>query len=890
MFKTKDKDKDIEIEPPRPPSTSLTNIQEIEAQHNAPLEKYLMLGFVQRGNSGDEAFIQPYKILFPDTILVFKSIDDTEEIPSDISVVILIGGDVINDYFCMKIKDLLETFNGPCYAISVGIPFVSQAKYTSIFDHVILRSKQDIPITTKIIGERNVDYLPDITWVLKPLLPSRPNLIEPRSSAKPLRFGICLARPAFFKNDYDQEMINEIVLFIYTLVHDYPKCEINLIAFNSSVNIAESDYITNKTVYDRLSNYPNVKNCVDISLTDPFEMLKFIGTHDIIVGMRFHSIVFSMIQNVPFVSMYSTRKINNLLTDFNLLEFGYKLPVDKDYKPIELKCSQLLELVSKRLNTTNVEIKVNISDYDYIKRIVKQKKRKQIFVKNFYNENFDDMLEKTHEMIKKYLHIDDAQIESWENDSVSTTELLKKTNKDAMNFARLICFGITNKIGVPYLWGLKDNMLKPGFHVTEAIKWIYEDYAERCKVIAESFNYYPIINPEKRIVIDINYMCQDNYSGLHRSGWSYVLSGLQHLDARNVEKPADIIVDTCLERSFLWGVDVTKTALIVPYKSSWVGIIHHTFDTTYSHYNCHTLLNTPEFIDSMPHCKCLFTLSDYLRVRLKKELVAKGIHVPVLCIIHPTEFVSNNFEIGKFVSNKDRKVIHVGAWLRNPYSIYSLPLPSKNRLGITKVALKGKEMDNYFRPDWLFDKMFEILQEYNLIHDGNTNSSDCGYCRPGPPSNSCPPPSNGGIGGPPSSGGMCRPLIVNKYLEGMIEQLKKDDESVTILDFKGDNDFDTLLSENIVFLNLVDASASNTVIECIVRNTPLIINRLPALEEALGPDYPGFYSSLFEAAAKIIDMNHILITHEYIKRLDKTKYHLEYFIQDFQDKIIASLK
>jgi hypothetical protein len=695
-------------------------------------------------------------------------------------------------------------------------------------------------------------------------------------------------------------MVNELVKFIYTLLHDYNNCQINLISFNTSVNPCESDYIINKAIYKKLEDYKNVKNCIDHSLLDPLEMLKFIGTHDLIIGMRFHSVIFSMIQNVPFVSLYASRKIDNVLKDFHLNEFGYKLPVDDRYKPTEIRCNKLIEFVSKRLKTPYIDIHINLKDYDYIKRIVHQRKRKQILVKSFFNQDYDDMLEKTHEMIKKYLNIDDQKLILWENDSVTTEELLKETNRDVMNLARLICFGITNKIGVPYLWGLKDNMLKPGFHVTDAIKWIYEDYAKKAEIIAESLHYYPIINPEKEIVIDMNYMCQDNYSGLHRSGWSYVLSGLQHLDGKNVEKPSNILVDTCLERTFLWGIDVTKTALIVPYTTNWVGIIHHTFDTTYSSYNCETLLNTKEFIDSIPYCKCLFTLSNYLKAELKTRLFEKGIDIPVVCVIHPTEFVDNNFEMGKFVNNQNRKVLHIGAWLRNPYSIYSLPIPPKNRLGISKVALKGKEMDNYFRPDWLFDKMFAILKEYNLIYDGTSPPSGGGgsSCPPsggvggsGPPSGGgSGPPSGGGGPGPPSSGGMCRPLIVNKYLEGMINQLKKDDESVHVIDFITDDDFDILLSENIVFLNLVDASASNTVIECIVRSTPLIINRLPALEEALGHDYPGFYSSLFEAAAKIIDMNHILLIHEYMKRIDKTKYHLEYFIKDFQDKIVECLK
>ena len=828
-------------------------------ENNISNEIILILGFFNRGNIGDQAFIQPYKMLFPNNILHFESIDDVHNIPSETSVVIIAGGDVINDYFMKKIRVLLKGYDGPCYAFSVGIPYVSEAHYTSLFDHVILRAKQDILITDKIIGDKNVTYLPDITWMLKSTLP----LCKSTKPNKNIKIGICLAQPLFHNNSNEISMINELVRFINTLVQKYNNCEINLITFNTSVYSQESDYIINEKVFKRVLNNHNVHNCTSQELRDPIQMLKFIGSHNVIVGMRFHSLIFSLIQSVPCVCVYSTRKVDNLVKDFELYDFAYKLPVDNKFKPTELSCDNLISLVEKRLNTPYKDVIVDVKDFDYLKDIVTQKKRKQILVKSYYDRNYDNVMIKTIQMIKTYLKIDDIAFEKWSSGQILTKHLLTKVGKDEVDFARLICFGIINKIGCPYIWGLKDNMLKDDFKIIEAIKWIYEDFSNKVEILENSNNYYPILNPIKNIIIDINFMCQDNYQGLHRSGWSYVISGLQHLDTQNVEKPAVVLVDTCVERTFLWGLDVTKTANIVPYKKDWVGFVHHTFDPTYSKFNCTTLLTIPEFIESLSYCKCLITLSNYLKKELQIQLRLKGFTVQVISTTHPTEFVNKTFEIGNFLNNKNRKVLHIGAWLRNPYAIYALPVPENNRLNISKVALKGKEMDNYFRPPWVFDKLFDMLQEYN---DAQATGQ---LCRP--------------------EYSMCRPYIVNKYLEGMFDRLQKDDKSVQIIDFIGDNDYDNLLSENIVFLNLVDASASNTVIECIVRNTPIIINRLPALEEELGTNYPGFYSSLYEAASKIIDMNHILLIHEYLKHIDKKKYTLDYFINDFQIKLTQCL-
>ena len=41
-----------------------------------------------------------------------------------------------------------------------------------------------------------------------------------------------------------------------------------------------------------------------------------------------------------------------------------------------------------------------------------------------------------------------------------------------------------------------------------------------------------------------------------------------------------------------------------------------------------------------------------------------------------------------------------------------------------------------------------------------------------------------------------------------------------------DSEYDRLLSENVVFVEIITAAANNTVVECIARNTPIIINNI----------------------------------------------------------------
>ena len=75
----------------------------------------------------------------------------------------------------------------------------------------------------------------------------------------------------------------------------------------------------------------------------------------------------------------------------------------------------------------------------------------------------------------------------------------------------------------------------------------------------------------------------------------------------------------------------------------------------------------------------------------------------------------------------------------------------------------------------------------------------------------------------------------------------KINDSVTIKERVNDEEYDNLLSSSIIFLDLYDAPANTTVIECMGRNTPLIINRLHGIEEYIGKEYPLFYNTLDEA-------------------------------------------
>ena len=112
-------------------------------------------------------------------------------------------------------------------------------------------------------------------------------------------------------------------------------------------------------------------------------------------------------------------------------------------------------------------------------------------------------------------------------------------------------------------------------------------------------------------------------------------------------------------------------------------------------------------------------------------------------------------------------------------------------------------------------------------------------------------------------------------------------QSVSVIDERVSNEeYDDLLHSSIVFLRLFDAAANNTVIECLSRGTPLLVNRLPGIVEYLGNDYPLFYDNLDDATALLSDKTKLLQASKYMNSLDKSHLQFDHFLQSFANSSI----
>lgn len=329
----------------------------------------------------------------------------------------------------------------------------------------------------------------------------------------------------------------------------------------------------------------------------------------------------------------------------------------------------------------------------------------------------------------------------------------------------------------------------------------------------------------------------------HRSGWNLALDSLKSLHNRR-----GILFDGFIENNFAWKhwinevrprhvlekmrregtfdeLATSEEKGITPYTEPWVGFLHNPQGMpAWFHYQ-----ESPQSIfakniwkESLKHCLGLFTFSEY-HANWLREQTGK----PISSLIHPTEFPDLNFDLQGFLKNPHKKIIQIGWWQRRLNSIYQLPIPSNNLLNYEKIRLVPLFFDN-----------------------------------------------------------------AHEYLKGLTER-EKNEISLKIdpnyaqntreIIHVPDLEYDDLLCQNLAFVQLYDANANNVVVECIARATPLLINRLPAVVEYLGEDYPMYFTNLAEAAEKALDTSLIFDTHNYLKNLEiRDKLTAEYFLSSFE--------
>lgn len=204
-----------------------------------------------------------------------------------------------------------------------------------------------------------------------------------------------------------------------------------------------------------------------------------------------------------------------------------------------------------------------------------------------------------------------------------------------------------------------------------------------------------------------------------------------------------------------------------------------------------------------------------------KDWLSPKVNVPVISVKHPTERSDKLWNPDSFFVQNKRPLVQLGYWLRKMFAICELNTP------------------NRYEKIWLPSD-----QRYGMIM-----------------------------------------MNIEERTRLAFWETKYKWSGVKMFDRIDNNKFDQLMSNCIVFLDLYDSSANNAVVECIARNTPILVNKIPAVIEYLGDDYPFYFDNYEQAVEKLADEDLIMETHLYLKNMDKKWISGSYFAIDLSRKL-----
>lgn len=686
-------------------------------------------------------------------------------------------------------------------------------------------------------------------------------------------------------------------------------------------------------------NQNNVYGNVTLYTESPEDPVDFFSNYDYALCSRFHAHIFALSANVPVISFSCTKKVKDLMEQAGLQDYTYTLPVHPEkFYPVSCDAQEIEErffLLQEREQDVRNQIKTfgkNMREKILLtSRIVRnmiyylpqpetryQQTRPADYVANFISKTL---------LPGAYLP------------TLYTPGGLKKVGlkeKHLDRLVRLISFLVVGKPVSSYNYGLREQILSDSYHLRESCKWIHNHYVKEC---VEESNEFPNVKKyfqegpnsffsmtKRHGHVDFEHlrgplsMAGGKSENVHRSGWDYVCFNLFTFQ----DPCAEEIFDTYLDETFGWRYEVLRDAGKIPYTKPWRGILHHTPEEQFSENNLVRQFKRAAWRESLKHCRGLITLSEHLAKWVRVQLVSIGFsHVEVHHLKHPTQFPFKEEEMFSFCHLDEsipKKVVQVGGWLRNTYAIFDLPVVSY--CGFRKCALKGKGMDHYYLTHEQFKELSnnlanawdtQVIQRKNDNHGQNNGNHESGHMTGG--GYKTPPKHHGKKTGHPESPESVHdespsclvdsdrytpfgqnsakklnnvpnvPMHILQHIspyimgarQAALEGLKKRHQSVTMLDFVTNEAYDTLLAESIVFINLVDASACNTILECIARATPILVNPLPAVVEYLGVDYPLYYTEIDEAAYLLTKRDKLEEAHQYLKHLDTIDLTVESF-------------
>jgi hypothetical protein len=790
----------------------------------------LVCGYYDRNNYGDEEFIKVLAQSWKMHNLIFKNLESVR--PEDVSsadLIVLGGGDLLQEYFLRQVeKYLLPYKKCPLYAVGVSMPYGSALANgrLDMIDEFWCRFHSDVELLRTRFGTERVHHIPDLALLSS--IPVR------RTNRGRKRVGLCLSM-SLVAGPHKTFLVTQIRNLIERLL--VMGHEVNWLAFNNDKSEKESDV----ALYNLLP--PTIRH--KVILYQGGRLIPALVQMDTLISSRFHAHVFGSLAEVPTVSLVLTRKVEQWNRDHNSDRMSVHMPRKCEYcafgsdGPCQGCESFMGYLLSLPINEITNKVRMNIRiPYNNPRDIATLTTSLARIAKGDWNPRITPPYFMSNGLVDEYVK---------ELHDLWSEFCCDKRSADFV--ASAICLKLTGNINHPFHYGLSQGLKSQGtkFNLKGALDHMIRKY------YAEEMQWDRSLKSHDDGLFALNKIPQTRLDGSHRSGWKHVVNLLSEL-----HKDGAPILDSFIDKTFGWHSEYLEALNIIPYRESWVGFLHHPAKAVFSKNDCKHLIQKQSFIDSLPQCKALFVMA----TDLKEWLIEAGITVPIHVVYHPTENQVPVFKWKKFLSNPKPQIVQIGAWLRDPYAIFQLHVTT-----LRKTVLKCRDMVGYLSvgPAKAVPDSEECHRRGSRCRDDGCRDDGCrdDGCRDGDDEEPAPTP----------------------FVQSVQDMLNKQWASVHISEHLDNEKYDHLLSENIVLIPLLRAVAVNTVLECIVRNTPMIVKRLPAVVEYLGQDYPLYYETYAEAESKIADRDLLHKGYKYLKAMDKDFLMSEYFLESVRNAL-----
>ncbi len=276
-----------------------------------------VIGWFGRRNSGDEAFRSVHTLVLPDTELAWlvHGAGFPEGVALNDSLVLISAGDIVLPFYF----DLIPA-GARIIVYGVGLAWQEQIEtLRAVRDRVVavwVRNESDVA-AVRALGIETF-YTPDIALLLHRLLGPEPERLPDGRKKAIITITDSPRADALRRNDLGRFLEMQSFCGRFAVAMDYTAQYYQMEFMPFSFDRNDFDLAAIYDIIPRMQSRDSV-NVVEAEL-EPLATIEHIRTADLVVSMKFHGVIYAIMNNIPFIAVSDTRKVGALCTELGLGE------------------------------------------------------------------------------------------------------------------------------------------------------------------------------------------------------------------------------------------------------------------------------------------------------------------------------------------------------------------------------------------------------------------------------------------------------------------------------------------------------------------------------------------------------------------------------------------